>query len=46
MELCLEAMWAANVVDILNTLSTVCSAVLHDRSISKQLQQRRALALR
>eukprot|EP00775_Hariotina_reticulata_P005423 gene5423-5656_t len=46
MELCLEAMWAANVADIQNTLSAVCSAVLQDGSVSRQLRHQRALALR
>eukprot|EP00879_Flechtneria_rotunda_P012244 GHRR01012788.1.p1 GENE.GHRR01012788.1~~GHRR01012788.1.p1 ORF type:complete len:514 (+),score=211.62 GHRR01012788.1:1442-2983(+) len=46
LQLCMEAMWAANVVDIQKTLGTVCQAVLYDRAIGRGMKRLRALALR
>lgn len=45
-QLCMEAMWAANVVDIQQTVSKVCQAVLHDAGSSKAVCHLRAEALR
>lgn len=44
--LLLEAMWAANVLDLRTTLSRVCRAVLYDPRASSGLRRRRARALR
>lgn len=41
----LDAMWAANVVDIQNTLRNVCAAVLQDKSVAKQARQSRMHAM-
>lgn len=43
--LMLEAMWAANVLDIEATLRHVCKAILYDNQVSKQHIQRRAEGL-
>lgn len=44
--LMLDAMWAANVLDIEATLRHVCQAVLRDPAVSKAHRRLRALALR
>ena len=44
--LMLEAMWAANVVDIETTVAKVCSKVLNDKQASKDTKRERALALK
>ncbi|GFR42214.1 hypothetical protein Agub_g3105 [Astrephomene gubernaculifera] len=44
--LMLEAMWAANVLDIQNTLKKVCRAVLFEEKVSRQELQARAAALK
>ncbi|KAK9865762.1 hypothetical protein WJX84_008412 [Apatococcus fuscideae] len=46
MPLMLDAMWAANVLDIEGTLRSVCKKVLHDRTVNKQMLKDRAQALR
>lgn len=46
MQLCMEAMWAANVVDIQQTLGKVCQVVLYDGDSSHTVRQLRAQALR
>ena len=43
--LMLEAMWAANVVDIETAVSECCSKVLFDKSVPKNTRKERALAL-
>jgi len=43
--LMLEAMWAANVLDIEATLRHVCKIILYDNQVSKQHSQRRAEGL-
>ena len=45
-ELTMQAMWATNVVDIYDTLGTVCSRLLYDKSCSRAVRRKRALALR
>jgi hypothetical protein len=45
-ELTMKAMWATNVVDIYDTLGTVCSRLLYDKSCSRAVRRKRALALR
>jgi hypothetical protein len=42
----LDAMWAANVLDIQNTLRHVCQKALKDPQVSKQERKARAQALR
>lgn len=44
--LMLEAMWAANVVDIQNTLKHVCKQVLQDETVDKAERKARAAGLR
>ncbi len=44
--LMLDAMWAANVVDIENTLKRVCRNVLQDPSADKDVRKARAAALK
>ncbi|EFJ53165.1 molecular chaperone [Volvox carteri f. nagariensis] len=44
--LMLEAMWAANVLDIQNTLKKVCQFVLTEEGVQKQELQQRANALK
>lgn len=44
--LMLDAMWAANVVDIENTLKQVCRNVLQDASVDREVRRSRAAALR
>ncbi|KAF6258756.1 hypothetical protein COO60DRAFT_1701147 [Scenedesmus sp. NREL 46B-D3] len=46
LDLMLQAMWAANVVDIQGTLGSVCRAVLHDGRVSRAGRRLRAAALR
>eukprot|EP00873_Tetraselmis_striata_P033314 jgi/Tetstr1/453578/TSEL_040546.t1 len=41
----LDAMWAANAVDIQSTLRNVCSAVLQDKDASAEVRRRRTEAL-
>ncbi|CAK0741307.1 hypothetical protein CVIRNUC_001315 [Coccomyxa viridis] len=43
--LMLDAMWAANVMDIQQTLKAVCHEVLRNRTVSKEVRRLRALAL-
>ena len=43
--LMLEAMWAANVLDIQSTLRHVTRAVLHDKTVDKRVRARRGEAL-
>jgi curved DNA-binding protein CbpA len=43
--LMLEAMWAANILDIEATLRHVCKTILYDNQVSKQHSQRRAEGL-
>ena len=44
--LMLDAMWAANVVDIENTLKQVCRNVLQDAAVERDVRRARAAALR
>mmetsp|Transcript_11892 Transcript_11892/g.25534 ORF Transcript_11892/g.25534 Transcript_11892/m.25534 type:complete len:570 (-) Transcript_11892:2455-4164(-) len=44
--LMLEAMWAANVLDISSTIKKVCTRVLEDPAASKQELKQRALGLK
>lgn len=44
--LMLDAMWAANVVDIENTLKQVCRNVLQDVAVDREVRRARAAALR
>lgn len=44
--LMLDAMWAANVVDIESTLGKVCERVLGDPAVGAEVRRARALALR
>ncbi|KAK9826317.1 hypothetical protein WJX74_008417 [Apatococcus lobatus] len=46
MPLMLDAMWAANVLDIEGTLRAVCRKVLHERTVGKKMLKDRAQALR
>jgi hypothetical protein len=46
LDLMLAAMWAANVLDIQDTLGRVCRAVLYDRRVSRAVRRLRAAALR
>jgi hypothetical protein len=46
LDLMLQAMWAANVVDIQATLGRVCRGVLYDRRVSRAQRRLRAAALR
>ncbi|KIY99358.1 hypothetical protein MNEG_8600 [Monoraphidium neglectum] len=46
LNLVMEAMWAANVVDIQATLSKVCRRVLHDKAAGKAVCRKRAQGLR
>ena len=46
LDLVVEAMWAANVVDVGATLARVCRRTLHDRAAGKAVCRRRAEALR
>jgi curved DNA-binding protein CbpA len=43
--LMLEAMWAANVVDIETTVASVCKSVLYDKQVPKASRKERALGL-
>jgi len=45
MEVMLEALWQANVLDIEDTLREVCHKVLHDHSVDKPTRKRRAQGL-
>lgn len=45
-DLCMDAMWAANVLDIQHTLGKVCRNVLYDRIAGRATCRLRALALR
>lgn len=45
MSLALQAMWAANVVDVQKTLHSVCKRVLRDPSVPKPVLRLRAQAL-
>lgn len=44
--LMLEAMWAANALDIQNTITKVCKRLLHEPKQDKQVLRLRALALK
>jgi hypothetical protein len=46
LDLMLQAMWAANVLDIQDTLGRVCRAVLHDRRVGRAVRRLRGAALR
>jgi hypothetical protein len=46
LNLVMEAMWAANVVDIQTTLTKVCRRTLHDKAAGRAVCKKRAEALR